>query len=156
VVLFLLLAWHHWPEAIRLLGFFAAAACLVGALPGLLNGLIGTLNGLLVGRHRGGCPVELVPLLLLILVWVWDREDPKVGFTLLFSLIPAAFVWTAGFLGQAIGIRGRTAQWPRKSTDRSSPGGVAESLSQTQCGGGCLGGVEGVRSRSGGAGSIES
>src|SRR5262249_38053895 len=24
VVLFLLLAWHHWPEAIRLLGFFAA------------------------------------------------------------------------------------------------------------------------------------
>jgi hypothetical protein len=104
------LAWHHWLEAIRLVGFFAAATCLFGALPGLLNGLVGTLNGLLVGRHRGGWPVGFVPLLMLILVWLWDREDPKVGFTLLFGLVPAAFVWTAGFLGQAIGIRGRTSR----------------------------------------------
>jgi len=107
VVLFLLLAWHEWREAVRCLGFFAAAG-LFGALPGLLNGLVGTLNGLLVGRHRGGWPVECVPLLMLILVWVWDRENPKVGMSLLCSLIPAALVWAGGFLGQVIGIRGRT------------------------------------------------
>jgi hypothetical protein len=108
VFLFLLLAAYERQEAMRHLGFFAAVAGLLGALPGLINGLIGTLNGLLVGRHRGGCPVELVPFVMLILVWVWDRGNPKVGMTLLVSLIPGALVAASGFLGQSIGIRGRT------------------------------------------------
>jgi hypothetical protein len=112
VVLFLLLAWHSWQDALRFLGFFAAAAALFGALPGFLNGLVGTLNGLWVGRHRGGWPVELVPVLMLVLVWVWGRGNPKVGLTLLVSLIPAALVWAAGFLGQAIGIAGRISREP--------------------------------------------
>jgi hypothetical protein len=109
VVLFLVLVWQHGPEAGRLAGFFAAAVCLGGALPGLLNGLIGTCNGLVLGRHRGGWPVELVPLLMLLLVWWWGRDDPKVGYALVASLLPAAGVWAAGFLGQAIGVRGRTS-----------------------------------------------
>jgi hypothetical protein len=105
VVLYLLLAWQHGSEARSLLGFFAAATGLFGALPGLLNGLVGTLNGMWVGRHRGGWPVECVPLLLLVGAWVWDRGNPKVGMTLLVSLVPVAFVLAAGFLGQALGIR---------------------------------------------------
>jgi hypothetical protein len=110
VVLFLLLAWQGGQDAFRLLGFFAALTALYGALPGSLNGLIGSLNGLWVGRHRGGWPVEFVPLVMVALAWVWDWGDPKVGFTLLASLIPAAFTWAAGFLGQSIGIRGRDAK----------------------------------------------
>jgi hypothetical protein len=99
-----MLAWQHWQEAIRHLGFFAAAG-LLAALAGLLNGVLGAANGLFVGRHRGGWPVEFVPLLLL-LVWAWDRGNPKLGFTLLVGLIPVAFVLAGGFLGQAIGMRG--------------------------------------------------
>jgi MFS family permease len=110
VVLFLLLAWQGGQDALRLLGFFAALAALYGALPGLLNGLIGSLNGLWVGRRRGGWPVEFVPLVMVVLAWVWDRGDPKVGLTLLCSLIPAAFTWAAGFVGQVIGSGGREAK----------------------------------------------
>ena len=108
VILFLLLVWHDRQEALRHLGFSAAAAGVFGPLPGLLNGLIGTVNGLWVGRRRGGWPVEFVPLLMLVLLWLWDRGNPKVGFTLLIGLLPAALVWAGGFLGQAIGIRDRT------------------------------------------------
>ena len=109
MILVLVLAGQEWEEAVRRLGFFAVVAGLFGALPGLVNGVIGTLNGLRVGSHRGGWPVEFVPLLMLILAWVWDRGNPKVGMTLLLSLIPGAFVVAGGFLGQAIGIRGRTS-----------------------------------------------
>jgi hypothetical protein len=110
VILFLLLAWQSWQSAVRLLGFFVALAVLYGAVPGVLNGLIGSLNGLWVGRHRGGWPVEFVPAVMVAVAWLWDRGDPKVGDTLLASLIPAAFVWAAGFLGQAIGIGGGEAR----------------------------------------------
>jgi uncharacterized membrane protein len=114
-VVFVLLSWQDWQQGVRYRGFFAAAAGLLGALPGLANGVIGTLNGLLVGRHRGGWPVEFVPVLMLVLVWVWDRDNPKVGMTLTASLVPAAFVAAAGFLGQGIGIRGRTGVAPAAS-----------------------------------------
>jgi hypothetical protein len=44
---------------------------------------------------------------MVALAWVSDRGNPKVGLTVFFSLIPAGFVYAAGFLGQAIGIAGR-------------------------------------------------
>jgi hypothetical protein len=108
VILFSLLAWQDWREGLRYLGFFAALTALLGILPGLINGVVGTLNGLLLGRHRAGWPLGFVPLLMLVLVAVWDRGNPKVGMTLLVSLIPGDFVLAGGILGQAIGIRGRT------------------------------------------------
>jgi hypothetical protein len=104
VILFLLLAWQDYNEAVRHLGFFAGVVALFGALPGMLNGFLGALAKLWVGRNHSAGPVELfVPLLMLALVWAWDRGNPKVGLTLLWSLIPVTFVWVSGLLGQAIG-----------------------------------------------------
>jgi hypothetical protein len=77
---------------------------LFGALPGMLNGFLGAQVKLLVGRNHSAWPAELfVPLLMLALVWAFDRGNPKVGLTLLWSLIPVTFVWISGLLGQAIG-----------------------------------------------------
>jgi hypothetical protein len=107
-LLILWLSWQDGSETASLFTFFAVATLVLGTLPGLANGVIGTINGLVVGRHRGGWPIELVPLLMLLVVWLWDRDDPKVGAALLAALVPAAFVEVAGFLGQGIGSRGRT------------------------------------------------
>jgi hypothetical protein len=45
----------------------------------------------------------LIPLLLLVALWVCDRGNPKVGYTLLVGLVPMALVWFAGWAGWWIG-----------------------------------------------------
>ncbi len=112
-VLFLLLSWYSWRDAVRFVGFFAAASALYGALPGLLNGCLGTLYGLWVERHRITWLEEVllvIPMGMVVLAWVWDRSNPKVGFTLMWSFVPAGFVLAAGVLGQRVGRGGRNAK----------------------------------------------
>jgi hypothetical protein len=105
VILFAFLAWNEWQEAVHLLWFFVAVTALCGTLPGLVDGLLGAINGLGMRRHGGGCPMVLIPLLTLVLIGIWDRHNPKVGMTLLVGLVPVAFIWGGGFVGQAAALR---------------------------------------------------
>src|SRR5262245_55875520 len=73
LVPFVLAAWGTWQGAPRFVRFFAALVRLYGGVAGLVNGIVGTGNGLRVGRHQGGWPVEFIPLVMVALAWVWDR-----------------------------------------------------------------------------------
>lgn len=78
-----------------------------GIWPGLVNGLIGAIIGQRNRQIRYHETLHIIPILMPLFAAALDRENPKRGFTVMASFIPAVFVLGSGVLGLMIGAGGK-------------------------------------------------